>query len=86
MRWAMETSHRAALLRADVVGSGRLHPARCNYARGCGPRVNFPSQRAPQFRSMAECISTNTAAGIQSEDVQQNDQQTKEARRRDCSK
>jgi hypothetical protein len=38
--------------------------------------VNFTSQRAPQFRSMAECISTNTEAGIQSEDVQQNDQQT----------
>jgi NAD(P)-dependent dehydrogenase (short-subunit alcohol dehydrogenase family) len=24
------------------------------------PRVNFPSQRAPQFRSMVECTSTNT--------------------------
>jgi NAD(P)-dependent dehydrogenase (short-subunit alcohol dehydrogenase family) len=28
------------------------------------PRVNFPSQRAPQFRSMAECTSTNTEPGI----------------------
>jgi NAD(P)-dependent dehydrogenase (short-subunit alcohol dehydrogenase family) len=28
------------------------------------PRVNLPSQRAPQFRSMAECISTNTEPGI----------------------
>jgi 3-oxoacyl-[acyl-carrier protein] reductase len=28
------------------------------------PRVNFPSQPAPQFRSMAECISTNTEPGI----------------------
>jgi len=51
------------------------------------PRVNFPSQLAPQFRAMAECTSTNTEPESRTRDARQERSiQSKEARRRDAIK
>src|SRR5260370_39171295 len=51
------------------------------------PRVNFPSQLAPQFRAMAQCTSTNTEPESGTRDARQKrSTQSKEARRRDAIK
>jgi MFS family permease len=51
------------------------------------PRVNLPSQLAPQFRSMAEGASTNTEPESRTRDARQKrSTQSKEARRRDAIK
>src|SRR5258705_13968463 len=70
MRWAMETSHRAALLRADIVGSGMnsLHNRR-------GDSGRWRDAHPPILKQESRATTYNGTIN-----------KPKEARRRDWSK